>query len=129
MEEKEIDPADLADAVVAFVSRPNYQPVKPRVIAKKLGLPKERISEVRKAVKRLYALLHIPPGERAQQILFDESPPEDSRLSRAAAMSLVLRSSVGSQGHQTTRCEESGASRRRRSVSQAEGDGTGPGCR
>src|SRR5680860_170237 len=53
MEEKLIDPADLADAVVAFVSRPNYQPVKPRVIAKKLGLPKERASEVRKAVKRL----------------------------------------------------------------------------
>ncbi|MCA9121314.1 MAG: ribonuclease R [Planctomycetaceae bacterium] len=53
MEEKHIDSADLADAVVALVSRPNYQPVKPRVIAKKLGLPKERISEVRKVVKRL----------------------------------------------------------------------------
>ncbi|MCA9142073.1 MAG: ribonuclease R [Planctomycetales bacterium] len=53
MEEKNIDPANLADAVLAFVSRPNYQPVKPRVIAKKLGLPKERISEVRKAVKKL----------------------------------------------------------------------------
>ncbi|MEO8493568.1 MAG: ribonuclease R [Planctomycetota bacterium] len=53
MEPKDIDPADLADAVLAFVSRSNYQPVKPRVIAKKLGLPKERAGEVRKAVKRL----------------------------------------------------------------------------
>ncbi|HUG67502.1 MAG TPA: ribonuclease R [Pirellulaceae bacterium] len=53
MEPKEIDPADLADAVLAFVSRPNYQPIKSRIIAKKLGLPKERIPEVRKAVKRL----------------------------------------------------------------------------
>ncbi len=53
MEEKEIHPANLADAVLRFVSRPNYQPVKPRVIAKKLGLPKERIPEVRKAVKKL----------------------------------------------------------------------------
>ncbi|MBI2481486.1 MAG: RNB domain-containing ribonuclease, partial [Planctomycetia bacterium] len=53
MEQKEIDPADLADVVLAFVSRPNYQPLKPRVIAKKLGLPKERIAEVRKAVKKL----------------------------------------------------------------------------
>jgi hypothetical protein len=35
----------------------------------------------RKAVKRLYALLHIPPAERAQQILFDDTPPADSRLS------------------------------------------------
>ncbi len=32
---------------------PGYQPVKPRVIAKKLGLPKEQASEVRRAVKRL----------------------------------------------------------------------------
>jgi hypothetical protein len=34
----------------------------------------------RKALKRLYALLHIPPAPRAQQILFDETPPADSRL-------------------------------------------------
>ncbi len=34
----------------------------------------------RKAIKRLYALLHIAPGERAQQILFDDNPPADSRL-------------------------------------------------
>jgi hypothetical protein len=34
----------------------------------------------RKAIKRLYALLHVKPGERAQQILFDENPPADSRL-------------------------------------------------
>jgi hypothetical protein len=34
----------------------------------------------RKAVKRLYALLHVPPAERAQQVLFDECPPADSRL-------------------------------------------------
>jgi hypothetical protein len=34
----------------------------------------------RKAMKRLYALLHIAPGERAQRILFDERPPADSRI-------------------------------------------------
>src|SRR5262249_5675648 len=34
----------------------------------------------RKALKRLYALLHIKPGERAQAILFDDSPPPDSRV-------------------------------------------------
>jgi hypothetical protein len=34
----------------------------------------------RKAVKRLYALLHVKPGERAQKILFDEDPPRDSRI-------------------------------------------------
>ena len=34
----------------------------------------------RKAIKRLYALLHVKPGERAQRILFHETPPADSRL-------------------------------------------------
>ncbi|HEY7313843.1 MAG TPA: hypothetical protein VH643_31120 [Gemmataceae bacterium] len=34
----------------------------------------------RKAMKRLYALLHVAPGERAQKILFEERPPADSRL-------------------------------------------------
>ncbi len=34
----------------------------------------------RKALKRLYALLHVKPGERAQRILFNEDPPADSRL-------------------------------------------------
>jgi len=34
----------------------------------------------RKAIKRLYALNHVKPGERAQRILFDEDPPKDSRL-------------------------------------------------
>ena len=34
----------------------------------------------RKAMKRLYALNHVKPSERAQQILFDEDPPRDSRL-------------------------------------------------
>lgn len=34
----------------------------------------------RKALKRLYAVLHIAPGARAQQILFEKDPPADSRL-------------------------------------------------
>ena len=34
----------------------------------------------RKAIKRLYALNHVKPGERAQRILFDEDPPHDSRI-------------------------------------------------
>ena len=34
----------------------------------------------RKALKRLYALLHVAPGGRAQKILFEEDPPADSRV-------------------------------------------------
>jgi hypothetical protein len=31
-------------------------------------------------MKRMYALLHIKPSERAQAILFDDAPPKDSKL-------------------------------------------------
>src|SRR5437588_969977 len=34
----------------------------------------------RKALKRLYAVLHVAPGDRAQKVLFDEQPPAGSRL-------------------------------------------------
>ena len=34
----------------------------------------------RKAIKRLYALNHVKPGERAQRILFEKDPPKDSRI-------------------------------------------------
>jgi hypothetical protein len=38
------------------------------------------VLQSRRAIKRLYASLHIPPSERAQAILFDDDPPPDSRL-------------------------------------------------
>ena len=41
----------------------------------------------RKAIKRLYALLHVRPGERAQQVLFDDQPPADSRLHQLRVLS------------------------------------------
>ena len=34
--------------------------------------------QARKALKRLYAGLHIPPSARAQAVLFDDNPPADS---------------------------------------------------
>ncbi|HZU97341.1 MAG TPA: hypothetical protein VFF73_11640 [Planctomycetota bacterium] len=42
----------------------------------------------RKVLKRLYALLHIKPGERAQKIIFDDEPPPDSKL---AALKTIAR--------------------------------------
>lgn len=38
------------------------------------------ILHARKAMKRLYALLHVAPSPRAQAILFEENPPQDSLL-------------------------------------------------
>jgi ribonuclease R len=62
---------DLQALILQHVSAPNYQPVKPRVIAKQLGVPKEQNAEVRKIIKRLakagklsYGQKHLvkPPG-------------------------------------------------------------------
>ena len=44
---------DLETAILGYVSRPGYQPVKPRVIAQRLQLSKDQLSEVKQAVKRL----------------------------------------------------------------------------
>jgi hypothetical protein len=38
------------------------------------------VLQARRAMKRLYASLHIAPSARAQAILFDDEPPADSRL-------------------------------------------------
>lgn len=34
----------------------------------------------RKALRRMYGVLHIAPSERAQTVLFDDDPPQDSKL-------------------------------------------------
>jgi len=49
----ETETTDLQELILRLVHSPDYQPVKPKVIAKQLGLPKERARELRKAVKRL----------------------------------------------------------------------------
>jgi ribonuclease R len=46
-------PSDLRSAVLAHVNDPNYQPVKPAVIAKKLGLANEAAHELKKTIKRM----------------------------------------------------------------------------
>ncbi|MEX2185320.1 MAG: VacB/RNase II family 3'-5' exoribonuclease [Pirellulales bacterium] len=44
---------ELADAILAHVGQPNYQPVKPRVILKQLNLPADRATDLRRTIKRL----------------------------------------------------------------------------
>src|SRR6266568_4946472 len=43
----------LEPIVLAHVLGPNYQPVKPRVIAKQLGLPSEQHKALKLAIRRL----------------------------------------------------------------------------
>ncbi len=44
---------DLEQLVLRHVERPNYRPVKPRVIAKQMELPKDQHADLKKAIKRL----------------------------------------------------------------------------
>lgn len=44
---------NLRDNILEYVNNPNYQPVKPAVIAKKLGLSGEATQELKKTVKRM----------------------------------------------------------------------------
>ena len=43
----------LEQSILQLVNSPGYRPIKPRVIAQQLKLPKDRAAEVRKAVKHL----------------------------------------------------------------------------
>ncbi len=55
---------DLPQLVLQHVTSPNYQPVKPRVIAKQLGLPKAQHAEVRKVIKRLAKAGKLSYGQK-----------------------------------------------------------------
>ena len=45
--------SELERLLLQHVRRPNYRPVKPRVIAKQLDLPEEVGKELKRAIKRL----------------------------------------------------------------------------
>ena len=71
-----IDRAELERQILALVTDPNYQPVKPRVISKKLGLSRDQQPSIKRAIKRLakrgklsYAAKHLvrPSDGRAER--------------------------------------------------------------
>lgn len=47
-----MDQNDLSQKLVEFVERPNYQPLKPRQIAKKLGVPPDELQDFKLLVKK-----------------------------------------------------------------------------
>ncbi len=53
MPSKKSDSPDLEQRVLAYITRPGYQPVKPKVIAKKLGLSKDEVVELKRILRKL----------------------------------------------------------------------------
>ncbi|MCL6501720.1 MAG: ribonuclease R [Pirellulales bacterium] len=58
----------LEQAILDLVRQPGYQPAKPRILARRLGLPPADLDAVRQAVKRLVRreLLAYDPGHRVR---------------------------------------------------------------
>jgi ribonuclease R len=102
--------SDLRTTVLEHVTNPNYQPVKPAVIAKKLGLANEAARELKKTIKQLikekklaygpshlvYAAGNRPQrkqtgepasagGEKGNRIKHSKTKPDTTRGKTAAA--------------------------------------------
>ncbi|HZZ27315.1 MAG TPA: ribonuclease R [Pirellulales bacterium] len=82
--------SELEEAVVEFINRPNYKPVKPRVIAKQLGLDEHAAGQLKQAVKSLvkagriaYGQNHLlqPVAAAAEQL--NSEPARSGKQSRA----------------------------------------------
>lgn len=72
--------SDLEQRLLDFVRRPEYRPMKPRMIARRLGLEDEAAAELKKVIKQLAArgqvrygaghLVHwVPPGPRSHHVV------------------------------------------------------------
>lgn len=69
--------SDLRDAILRHVSQPGYKPVKPKVIAKRLGLEPDEAAAVRKEVKRLIKEKVLKWGPSHQVMTTSPPPSQD----------------------------------------------------
>ncbi|MFM7070231.1 MAG: ribonuclease R family protein [Planctomycetota bacterium] len=89
---------DLSRRVLDYVQRPGYQPVKPRVIARKLGLDADQTDALRATIKRLvkrgaiaFGAKHLvyslsrPPQLKSKGVRTDTDVSEIATLAAAAA--------------------------------------------
>ena len=81
-----MSPHELESAILDIVNQPGYQPVKPRVIAKRLG---EEASEVRRAVKRLVRQGKLDYG--ASHLVRPASSPPSATLPDSGEASFAPR--------------------------------------
>lgn len=96
---------ELESKVLAYVQRPEYQPVKPRVIAKKLGVPDE-LSEIKGAIKRLIKRGHLAWGEKhlvksadgqasKLKVPKGETTPQPAKVGKAGVVGVYRRAAGG----------------------------------
>src|SRR5262245_44213815 len=55
--------ADLTQKILAAVSRKNYQPIKPKALARKIGVPAEQYADFRRALRDLLKQGRVAMGK------------------------------------------------------------------
>ncbi len=75
-----MDKTELEQAILDLVRRPNYRPVKPRVIAEQLQVSKAQAAEVKKAVKHLVARGRLAYGSNHMVEAADATRPKGDRV-------------------------------------------------
>lgn len=100
-------PTDLQRAVLEHVRRPQYQPVKPKVIAKQLGLNQEGLRDLKRVIKKLikrgelqWGANHLVMATRPENAARETSPspaytPPDSDNSVAPGKKKPHRAKSG----------------------------------
>src|SRR5262245_28762908 len=76
--------SELRDEVLTFVNNPNYQPVKPAVIAKKLGLDAEAAQKLKRTIKQLVKEKRLAYGPSHLVYAADKSPSRKKAAAKAA---------------------------------------------
>ena len=75
----------LEEAIFQLVTAPGYRPVKPRVIAQQLKLPKDQAADVKRAIKRLVHNGRLGYGPNHFVLAVGQPPrPPSARKARAA---------------------------------------------
>ncbi len=77
-------PSELRDAVLTLVNHPNYQPLKPAVIAKKLGLVGDDVRGLKKTIKQLVKAKELAFGPSHLVFAAEKSPARKKAVATAA---------------------------------------------
>src|SRR5688572_16017041 len=77
--ETPMEQADLSATVLAHVNHADYRPVKPRVIAKQLGLEEEQLRQLKKSIKLLVKQGKIAYGSNHLVVPVASTAPKDGK--------------------------------------------------
>ncbi len=82
----------LRDTVLSLVADPNYQPVKPAIIAKKLGLANEAVHELKQTIKRMVKAGELTwgPSHLVQPVSKTQRECSKEKLANAVKMEVAV---------------------------------------